>query len=55
VNEFIDLILTEWYDEEEKSTFMTASRCRFPYRDLYGKDFVECERKTADRNSSALT
>ena len=24
VNEFIDLILTEWYDEEEKSTFMTG-------------------------------
>ena len=24
VNEFIDLILTEWYDEEEKATFMTG-------------------------------
>ena len=24
VNEFIDLILTEWYDEEEKSIFMTG-------------------------------
>ena len=31
VNEFIDLILTEWYDEEEKSTFMTGlAECRFP-------------------------
>jgi len=43
VNEFIDLILTEWYDEEEKSTFLTGltdvdSRAR----DLHGKDFVEC-------------
>ena len=46
VNEFIDLILTEWYDEEEKSTFLTGladvdSRAR----DLFGKDFVQCEVK----------
>ncbi len=46
VNEFIDLILTEWYDEEEKSTFLTGltdvdSRAR----DLHGKDFVECGEK----------
>lgn len=46
VNEFIDLILTEWYDEEEKSTFLTGlagvdSRAR----DLHGKDFVECGQK----------
>jgi hypothetical protein len=43
VNEFIDLILTEWYDAEEKATFLTGlagvdSRAR----DLHGKDFVEC-------------
>ena len=24
VNEFIDLILTEWYDDEEKSIFLTG-------------------------------
>lgn len=46
VNEFIDLILTEWYDEEEKSTFLTGlvdvdSRAQ----DLFGKDFVECGKK----------
>ena len=46
VNEFIDPILTEWYDEEEKSTFLTGltdvdSRAR----DLHGKDFVECGEK----------
>jgi Gluconate 2-dehydrogenase subunit 3 len=46
VNEFIDLILTEWYDDEEKSTFLTGladvdSRAR----DLFGKDFVECGEK----------
>jgi hypothetical protein len=46
VNEFIDLILTDWYDEEEKATFMTGlgdvdSRAR----DLFGKTFVECGEK----------
>jgi len=46
VNEFIDLILTDWYDEEEKETFMTGladvdSRAR----ELHGKDFVGCEEK----------
>jgi hypothetical protein len=44
-NEFIDLILAEWYDEEEKSIFMAGladvdSRAR----DLFGKDFVDCGR-----------
>ena len=46
VNEFIDLILTDWYDEEEKATFMTGladidSRAR----ELHGKDFVNCGEK----------
>ena len=46
VNEFIDRILSEWYDDEEKSTFMSGladvdSRAR----DLWGKDFVECGEK----------
>ena len=46
MNEFIDLILTDWYDEEEKETFMTGladvdSRAR----ELHGKDFVGCEEK----------
>jgi len=46
VNEFIDLILTEWYDEEEKSTFMTGlADVDSHTRDLYGKDFVECGEK----------
>jgi hypothetical protein len=50
VNEFIDLILSEWYDDEERSTFMSGladvdSRAR----DLWGKDFVECgERQQVD-------
>ena len=46
VNEFIDLILTEWYDEEEKSTFLTGlAEVDSRSRDLYGKDFVECGEK----------
>ena len=46
VNEFIDLILTEWYDEEEKSTFMTGlADVDSRTRDLYGKDFVDCVEK----------
>jgi len=46
VNEFIDLILTEWYDEEEKSTFLTGlADVDSRTRDLYGKDFVECGEK----------
>jgi Gluconate 2-dehydrogenase subunit 3 len=46
VNEFIDLILTEWYDEEEKSTFMTGlADVDSRTRDLYGKDFVDCAEK----------
>ncbi len=54
VNEFIDLILTDWYDEEEKSTFMTGledvdSRAH----DLFGKTFVECARETAGGNSAS--
>jgi Gluconate 2-dehydrogenase subunit 3 len=46
VNEFIDLILTEWYDEEEKSTFLTGlADVDSRTRELCGKDFVECGEK----------
>ena len=46
VNEFIDLILTEWYDEEEKSIFLTGlTDVDTRARDLVGKDFVECGEK----------
>jgi hypothetical protein len=34
VNEFVDLIVTEWYDEEERSTFLTGLA-----------DFVQCSEK----------
>ncbi len=46
VNEFIDLILTEWYDEEEKSTFLTGlADVDSHTHDLFSKDFVECGEK----------
>jgi glucoside 3-dehydrogenase (cytochrome c) hitch-hiker subunit len=47
VNEFIDLILSEWYDEDEKSTFLTGlSDVDARARDLFGKDFVDCGQKS---------
>jgi len=53
VNEFIDLILTDWYAPEEKQRFLAGlknadSRCR----GLYGKDFVDC---SADQQAKLLT
>jgi hypothetical protein len=53
VNEFIDLILTDWCDHEERSTFLDGladadKRCQ----DLYGKDFVDC---TAIQQKQLLT
>ena len=46
VNEFIDLILAEWYDEEEKSIFFTGlTDVDTRARDLFGKDFVDCGEK----------
>jgi Gluconate 2-dehydrogenase subunit 3 len=47
VNEFIDLILSEWYDEEEKSTFLTGlTDVDARAHDLFGKDFIECGEKS---------
>ena len=55
VNEFIDLILTEWYDEEEKSVFMTGlTDVDARARDLFGKDFVDCEAKSQTEILQAL-
>lgn len=46
VNEFIDLILTEWYDDEEKSLFLTGlTETDASARALSGKDFVDCGEK----------
>jgi hypothetical protein len=41
--EFIDLILTEWYGEEERTRFLTGlADMDKRSRGLFGKDFVEC-------------
>lgn len=46
VNEFIDLILTEWYDDEEKSIFLTGlAELDASTKNLLGKDFVDCDEK----------
>lgn len=43
VNEFIDLILTEWYDPEDRSHFLSGvDGVDTQSRDLFGKDFVDC-------------
>jgi hypothetical protein len=46
VNEFIDLMVTEWYDEEEKATFLAGlADVDARTRDLHGKDFIQCGEK----------
>ena len=43
VNEFIDLILTEWYDDEDRTKFRAGlANVDTQSRDLFGKDFVDC-------------
>jgi hypothetical protein len=46
VNEFIDLILTDWYDEEEKSIFLAGlADVDIRSHQQFGKDFVDCSEK----------
>jgi hypothetical protein len=43
VNEFIDLILTDWYDPDERTKFLAGlTNVDTQSRDLFGKDFVDC-------------
>jgi len=43
VNEFIDLILTEWYDDESRAKFLVGlANVDTQSHDLFGKDFVDC-------------
>jgi len=43
VNEFIDLILTEWYDADDRSRFLAGlDDVDRQTRNLYGKDFLDC-------------
>jgi len=46
VNEFIDLIVAEWYDQEEKSTFLTGlADVDQRSQSTFGKYFVGCSDK----------
>src|SRR6266571_9250505 len=46
VNEFIDLILTEWYDEKERGRFLAGlADVDSRSQNLFGKNFVECPEK----------
>jgi hypothetical protein len=41
VNEFIDLILTEWYDDQERANFLTGlTDVDTNSQKLFGKDFI---------------
>ena len=46
VNEFIDLIVAEWYDQEEKSTFLTGLAGVDQHsQSSFSKNFVDCSNK----------
>jgi hypothetical protein len=46
VNEFIDLIVADWYDEQEKSAFLTGlADVDQRSQSTFGKDFVGCSDK----------
>ena len=47
VNEFIDMMVAEWYDDEEKSIFLGGQRqtSMSRTRGMYGKDFIQCDEK----------
>jgi len=43
VNEFIDLILTEWLDAEDRDKFLAGlANVDTQSRELFGKDFLDC-------------
>ena len=43
VNEFIDLILTDWFDDEDRAKFLAGlANVDTQCHDLFGKDFVDC-------------
>jgi glucoside 3-dehydrogenase (cytochrome c) hitch-hiker subunit len=46
VNEFIDLVLTEWYEEEERNRFLGGlADVDTHARSIFGKDFVDSSEK----------
>ncbi len=46
VNEFIDLIVADWYDQQEKSAFLTGlADVDHRSQSSFSKDFVDCSGK----------
>jgi glucoside 3-dehydrogenase (cytochrome c) hitch-hiker subunit len=46
VNEFIDLVVAEWYDQQERSRFLAGlAGVDARSRDLFASDFVDCAPK----------
>jgi len=55
VNEFIDLILTDWYGDDERQRFLTGlADVDVRSRDTFGKDFVDCSEKQQTQIVSSL-
>ncbi len=55
VNEFIDLILTEWYEGDEKARFLAGlDDVDLRSRDVFGKDFIGCSEKQQVQILSSL-
>src|ERR1044071_6373852 len=55
VNEFIDLMVAEWYDDEEKAIFLDGlADVDARTRGLYGKDFIQCDEKQQTELLQAL-
>ena len=49
VNEFIDLILTDWATEDERSNFLTGlAVVDKQSTELFGKDFIDADRRAAN-------
>jgi hypothetical protein len=55
VNEFIDLILTEWYSDEDQSRFLRGLEAMdAECQKLFGKRFTECDEKQQVQIVTAL-
>lgn len=55
VNEFIDFILTDWYDEADSSFFLSGlADLDKRSRSLYGKNFVDCAESQQNQVLSVL-
>jgi len=55
VNEFIDLILTEWYEGDEKTRFLAGlDDVDLRSRDVFGKNFIDCSEKQQNQILSSL-